>query len=143
METNKLTLIACSGSILAATLFGSPSHGMPVQSVKGGERQIASLAVRQGHSTNIRQSDRNEQSLLSASYQRRLQLAAFSKFGCGCPNCCVLNDTTIGGETAISSGVKYAVIGQTTASINTTEAPASYRSQDRSVAVATTSDRSK
>jgi hypothetical protein len=24
---------------------------------------------------------------LSASYQRRLQLAAFNKFGCGCPNC--------------------------------------------------------
>ena len=35
----------------------------------------------------MRQSERHEQSLLSASYQRRLQLAAFSKFGCGCPNC--------------------------------------------------------
>ena len=87
MEANKLTVLACSGSILAATLFGSPSYGMPVQSTKGGERQIASLAVRAGHSTKIRQSDRNEQSLLSASYQRRLQLAAFTKFGCGCPNC--------------------------------------------------------
>jgi hypothetical protein len=85
--TNKLTLIACSGSILAATLFGTPSYGMPVHNVKGGERQIASSSVRPGHSTNIRPSDRHEQSLLSASYQRRLQLAAFNKFGCGCPNC--------------------------------------------------------
>ena len=87
METNKLTIMACSGSILAATLFGSPSYGMPVQNATGGERQVASSAVRPGHSTNMRRSDRNEQSLLSASYQRRLQVAAFSKFGCGCPNC--------------------------------------------------------
>ncbi|GEM_PF-6606428 len=55
----------------------------------------------------------------------------------------LLNDTTIGGETAIGSGVKYAVIGQTTASSDTTEALASYRSHDRSEVVATTSDRSK
>ena len=102
MEANKLTIIACSGSILAATLFGSPSYGMPVQSTNGGERQIASLAVRAGHSTSIRRSDRNEQSLLSASYQRRLQVAAFSKFGCGCPNCITaIRELVKSGESAI------------------------------------------
>ncbi|WP_310481162.1 hypothetical protein [Chamaesiphon sp. VAR_48_metabat_403] len=102
MEANKLTIMACSGSILAATLFGSPSQGMPVQSTKGGDLQIAGLAVRAGHSTKIRQSDRNEQSLLSASYQRRLQLAAFTKFGCGCPNCVsVIRELVKSGESVI------------------------------------------
>lgn len=101
MEANKLTIIACSGSLLAATLFGSPSYGIPLQSTKGGEGQIASLAVRSGHSTKIRQSDRNEQLLLSASYQRLFQLAAFSKFGCGCPNCVSARELIKSGESTI------------------------------------------
>lgn len=102
MEANKLTVIACSGSILAATLFGSPSYGMPVQNVKGAEGQITSSAVRQGHSANVQRSDRHEQSLLSASYQRRLQIAAFNKFGCGCSNCVTAIRKLVGsGESTI------------------------------------------
>ena len=85
MEINKLTIAACSGSILAATLFGTPSQGMPLQKISSGEGQLISSAPRHNSKANIRQP--NEQSLSSASGQRRLQVAAFAKFGCGCPNC--------------------------------------------------------
>ena len=102
MEINKLTIAACSGSILAATLFGTPSQGMPLQSVKGGEGQILSLAARKEIRANVQQLNQYGQSLSSASHQRRLERAAFTKFGCGCPNCVsAIRELVKSGETAI------------------------------------------
>ena len=102
MEINKLTLVACSGSILAATLFGTPSQGMPLQSIKSDEGQIVSLAARHGSRANIRQQNEQAQSLLSASHQRQLQQAAFVRFGCGCPNCVsAIRELVQAGETTI------------------------------------------
>ena len=102
MEMNKLTIAACSGSILAATLFGTPSQGMPLQHTNSGEGQLVSLAARHSNKANIRQPNEQGQSLLSASYQRRLQVAAFTKFGCGCSNCVsAIRELVKSGKTAI------------------------------------------
>ena len=102
MEMNKLTIAACSGSILAATLFGTPSQGMPLQNIRSGEGQLVSLAALHGNKANVRPPKKQEQSLLSASYQRRLQVAAFTKFGCGCSNCIsAICELVKSGETAI------------------------------------------
>jgi hypothetical protein len=95
MKINKLTIVACSGSILAATLFGTPSQGMPLQSVKIGEGQSVkigegqsvSLADRNGNRENIRQPKEQGQSLPSASYQSQLQQAVCTKLSCGCLSC--------------------------------------------------------
>ena len=102
MEINKLTIAACSGSILAATLFGTPSQGMPLQHNRSGEGQLVSLATRHGNKANIRQPNEQGQSLLSASDRRRLQIAAVTKFGCGCPNCVsAIRELVRSGESAI------------------------------------------
>ena len=95
MKINKLTIVACSGSILAATLFGPPSQGMPLQSVKIGEGQSVkigegqsvSLAARNGNRENIRQPKEQGQSLSSASYQRQSQQSVCTKLSCGCLSC--------------------------------------------------------
>ena len=102
MEINKLTIAACSGSILAATLFGTPSQGMPLQSLKSGEGQILSLAARKEIRANVRQLNQSGQSLSSASYQRQLEQAAFTKFGCGCSSCIsAIRELVRSGEVAI------------------------------------------
>ena len=102
MEISKLTIAACSGSILAATLFGTPSQGMPLQHTNSGEGQLVSLAARHGNKANVRPPKEQGQSLLSASYQRRLQVAAFTKFGCGCSNCIsAIRELVKSGKTAI------------------------------------------
>ena len=99
MDKNKLTIIDCSGSILAATLF-TPSHA-PLQSFGDYLRHKADAKA------NGRRCQRNRQVLDGASlpesrvntprstedgisplnYERRLQQTALSKFGRGCTNC--------------------------------------------------------
>jgi hypothetical protein len=81
---NKLTLLACSGSILATTLFGMPSEALPAPSLNNRAPQLAaaplsrSKAVRPTHS---------EEMLTPKGYDRRLQQAAIGRFGCGCASC--------------------------------------------------------
>ncbi len=80
----KLTLLACSGSILATTLFGMPSEAAPAPSLNGRDPQIAAApmsrfkAVRRTHT---------EEMPIHGSYEKRLQQAAIGRFGCGCANC--------------------------------------------------------
>lgn len=80
----KLTMLACSGSILATTLFGMPSEALPAPSLNGRAPQLAAApmsrfkAVRPTHSEDI---------LTPKGYEKRLQQAAVGRFGCGCANC--------------------------------------------------------
>ena len=86
MVKNQLTIIACSGSILAATLFTSPSHAMPLPSFSDGNRQIVGgLSLEQR--VNPLQSTQADDQISPSNYEKRLQQAAFAKFGCGCGNC--------------------------------------------------------
>lgn len=85
MDKNKLTIIACSGSILAATLFVDPSHAMPLQNYGDTSRQNGDGVSLPENRVNTPQS--SEDAISPLSYERRLQQAAFSKFGCGCTNC--------------------------------------------------------
>jgi hypothetical protein len=81
---HKLTLLACSGSILATTLFGTPSEALPAPSLNSRAPQLAaapmsrSKAIRPTHS---------EEMLTPKGYEKRLQQAAIGRFGCGCANC--------------------------------------------------------
>jgi hypothetical protein len=80
----KLTLLACSGSILATTLFGMPSEALPASSLNNRAPQLAAAplsrfkAIRPTHS---------EEMLTPKGYDQRLQQAALSRFGCGCASC--------------------------------------------------------
>ncbi len=85
MDKNKLTILACSGSILAATLFTDPSHAMPLQNFGDSNRQVLDGASLPENRINTPQS--TEDSVSSLSYERRLQQTALSKLGCGCTNC--------------------------------------------------------
>ena len=85
MIDRKLTMLACSGSILAATLFADPSHAMPLQSLGDSNRQVldgASLPENRVNTPSL-----TEDSISPLNYERRLQQTAISKFGCGCTNC--------------------------------------------------------
>jgi hypothetical protein len=79
---NKLTLLACSGSILATTLFGMPSEALQASSFNNPQLASASIsrskAIRPTHS---------EEMLTPKGYEKRLQQAAIGRFGCGCANC--------------------------------------------------------
>ena len=79
MANNKLTLLACSGSILATTLFGMPSQGMPRSSFGDGSQRI--------EQTTTSEPAQSEAITTPASYERQLKQAAVAKFGCGCTNC--------------------------------------------------------
>jgi hypothetical protein len=85
MDKNKLTILACSGSILAATLFADPSHAMPLQSFGDSNRQVLDGASLPENRVNTPRS--TEDGVSPLSYERRLQQTALSKFGCGCTNC--------------------------------------------------------
>jgi hypothetical protein len=85
MDKNKLTILACSGSILAATLFADPSHAMPQQNFGDSNRQVIDGASLPENRVSTPQS--TEDGILPLSYERRLQQTALSKFGCGCTNC--------------------------------------------------------
>lgn len=79
METNKLTLIACAGSILAGTLFlAAPSQAMPLQNI--GDTQGLTQAT-------TPQITKTEDLATPVSYEQRLEQASFSRFGCTCANC--------------------------------------------------------
>jgi hypothetical protein len=87
MDKNKLTIIACSSSILAATIFAASSHAMPQQNFGDGNRnrQVidgASLPENQVNTPSL-----TENSISPLSYERRLQQTALTKLGCGCNNC--------------------------------------------------------
>ena len=85
MDKNKLTIIACSGSILAATLFTDPSHAMPLQNYGDTSRQTGAGVSLPANRVNTPESA--EDAISPLSYERRLQQTAVSKFGCGCTNC--------------------------------------------------------
>lgn len=85
MDKNKLTMLACSGSLLAATLFADPSHAMPLQSFGDSNRQVLDGASLPENRINTPQS--TEDGISPLNYERRLQQTALSKFGCGCTNC--------------------------------------------------------
>ena len=85
MDKNKLTVIACAGSILAATLFTDPSHAMPLQSYGDTSRQSDDGISFPANRVNTPRS--TEDAISPLSYERRLQQTALSKFGCGCTNC--------------------------------------------------------
>jgi hypothetical protein len=82
MDKNKLTVIACSGSLLAATLFTDPSDAMPLQNFSNSDRQILN-----GSSPLVNTPLFTEDGISPLNYERRLQQTAISKFGCGCANC--------------------------------------------------------
>jgi hypothetical protein len=85
MDKNKLTILACSGSLLAATLFADPSHAMPQQNFGNSNRQVLDGASLPENRVNTPQS--TEDSISPLSYERRLQQTAITRFGCGCTNC--------------------------------------------------------
>ena len=85
MDKNKLTILACSGSILAATMFVDPSYAMPLQSFGDSNRQVLDGASVPENRVNIPTS--TEDLVAPLSYERRLQQTAITKFGCGCNNC--------------------------------------------------------
>ena len=85
MDKNKLTMLACSGSLLAATLFADPSHAMPLQSFGDSNRQVLDGAFLPENRVNTSQA--TEDGVSPLNYERRLQQTALSKFGCGCTNC--------------------------------------------------------
>ena len=101
MDKNKLTIIACSGSILAATLFTDLSHAMPLQSFgdylrhkadakANGRRCQRNRQVLDGASlpeNRVHTPRSTEDGILPLNYERRLQQTALSKFGRGCTNC--------------------------------------------------------
>jgi hypothetical protein len=82
MANNKLTLLACSGSILAATLFAIPSHGMPFANPSDGSQRDEITTPR---------STQTEEIATPASLEKQLKQAAINRFGCGCTNC--ISDT--------------------------------------------------
>ena len=79
MKPTKLTLIACSGSIVAATLFAVPSHAMPLQDFGNSTQKLDRAATPQPTSTEDR--------VTPGSYEKRLEQAALARFGCGCASC--------------------------------------------------------
>ena len=85
MDKNKLTVIACTGSILAAALFTDPSYAMPLQSFGDRDLQVVDGASVPENRVNNPQS--TEDGISPLNYERRLQQTALSKFGCGCTNC--------------------------------------------------------
>jgi hypothetical protein len=85
MDKNKLTTLACAGSILAATLFADPSQAMPLQSFGDNNRQVDDSASLPENRVNIPRS--TEDAVSPLGYERRLQQTALTKFGCGCTNC--------------------------------------------------------
>ncbi|PSB54247.1 hypothetical protein [Chamaesiphon polymorphus] len=85
MDKNKLTVIACSGSILAAALFTDPSYAMPLQNFGDNNRQLLDGSSLPENRVNIPQS--TEDGISPLNYERRLQQTAIAKFGCGCTNC--------------------------------------------------------
>jgi hypothetical protein len=88
MDKNKLTVIACSGSILAATLFTDPSHAMPLQSYGDSSYQVIDGAALPTNRVNLPKSTQTaEDGSSPLSYERKLQQTALTKFGCGCTNC--------------------------------------------------------
>jgi hypothetical protein len=84
MDKNKLTMLACSGSILATTLFVDPSYAMPLQNFDDSNRQMIDGTSLLENRVNTPQSTEDSSPL---NYERRLQQTAISKFGCGCTNC--------------------------------------------------------
>lgn len=84
MMNDKLTQLACSGSILAISLFGSPSDAKPAP--KFSER-VPQLAVAPMSKIKTVRLVHTGYVPMTGSYERRLQQAAFSRFGCGCANC--------------------------------------------------------
>jgi hypothetical protein len=103
-KADKLTIIACSGSILAATLF-SNSGGL----ISAGESSTAqrSTAKSPDISAAVEKIDFAEAQRLAqqspattdrdaaSSYEARKQQAALARFGCGCESCCA--STSVGG----------------------------------------------
>jgi hypothetical protein len=81
---NKLTLLACSGSILATTLFGMPSEALPAPSLDSRAPQLASASISRSKAVRPTHS---EEMLTPKGYEKRLQQAAIGRFGCGCANC--------------------------------------------------------
>jgi hypothetical protein len=83
-------MLACSGSILATALFASPSYGMPGASSPqlNSTREVLHQQVASAHSPRLSTPPATRGEMITpASYERRLKLAAVSRFGCGCANC--------------------------------------------------------
>jgi hypothetical protein len=80
----KLTLLACSGSILATTLFGMPSEAMPAPSLSNRAPKLAAAPLSRFKAVRL---THTEEMLIHGSYEKRLQQAAIGRFGCGCANC--------------------------------------------------------
>ncbi|AFY92240.1 hypothetical protein [Chamaesiphon minutus] len=85
MDKNKLTVMACSGSILAAALLTDPSYAIPLQNSGDSNRQIINGSSISENRVNTLQSI--EDGISPLNYERRLQQTAIAKFGCGCTNC--------------------------------------------------------
>lgn len=85
MDKNKLTMLACSGSLLATTLFADPSQAMPLQIFGDSNRQTLDDTSVPENRINLPQS--TEDGISPLNYERRLQQTALSKYGCGCTNC--------------------------------------------------------
>lgn len=90
MIDKKLTMLACSGSILATTLFAAPSYGMPGATSPQLDSTRAILHQRVASARTHRTStppSANGGITTNAGYERKLKLAAVGRFGCGCANC--------------------------------------------------------
>lgn len=85
MDKNKLTVIACSGSLLAATLFTDPSYAILLQNFSNSDRQILNGSSPLENRVNTPLF--TEDGISPLNYERQLQQTAISKFGCGCTNC--------------------------------------------------------
>ncbi len=90
MIDKRLTMLACSGSILATTLFAAPSYGMPVASSPqiDAAREILHQRVASARLQRLSTpASTHGGTTILKNYDRRLQLAAIDRFGCGCVNC--------------------------------------------------------
>jgi hypothetical protein len=103
-KVDQLTIVACSGSILAATLFSNSGGPISLGESSSAQRSMAnspdvSAAVEKidfAEAKRLAQqspaaTDRDD----ASSYEARKEQAALSRFGCGCETCCA--STSVGG----------------------------------------------
>jgi hypothetical protein len=95
-KVNQLTVVACSGSILAATLFANSSSTISSGGSGNAQRSTAKPPSVSGSTNTInfaeakrlaQQSTPAAARTAESSYEERKQQAALARFGCGCEGC--------------------------------------------------------
>ncbi len=96
-KVDQLTIIACSGSILAATLFSNSGGPISAGGASTAQRSTTkSLDVSAAvEKVDFAEAQRLAQQSTTATdqnaasrYEARKQQAALARFGCGCESCC-------------------------------------------------------